>query len=92
MDENLALTLFLPRRANPDPCTLDGFGGWAAHQTVSSVACINNPDCEILAALQTVETVVCNLRHRLDADKVPMSSASWTWQGFCRDLDPCWFE
>ena len=21
-----------------------------------------------------------------------MFSGGWTWQGFCRDLDPCWFE
>ena len=42
-----------------------------------SVACINrdNSDSEILAALQTVETVVRTQIHRLDADKFPMFSA-----------------
>ena len=49
-----------------------------------------SPDSEISAALQTVETVVRT--HRLDADKVPMFSVGWAWQGFCRDLDPCCFK
>ena len=26
------------------------------------------------------------------ADKFSMFSVGWTWQGFCRDLDPSWFE
>ena len=68
------------------------FVGWATHETVFSVACINNSDSEILEALQTVETVVRTQRRRLDADKFPMFSVGWNWQGFCRDLDPCWFE
>ena len=54
------------------------------------IACINNSDYEILAALQTVETVVRTQRYRLDVDKFPMFSVGWTWQ--CRDLDPCGFE
>ena len=33
--------------------------------------------------------VVRTQRHRLDADKFPMFSVGWNWQGFCRDLDPC---
>ena len=49
-------------------------------------------DSEILAALQTVETVFRTQRHRLDADKFPIFSAGWTWHGFCRDLDPRLFE
>ena len=68
--------------------TFDDFVGRTAHQTVISIAC--NSDCEILAALQTVETVVRTQRHRLDADKFPMFSVGWTWQGYCRDLDRCW--
>ena len=70
--------------------TFDDVVGWAAHQTVLSAAC--NSDFEILIALQTVETIVRTQRHRLDADKFPMFSGGWTWQGFCRDLDLCWFE
>ena len=67
--------------------------GRAAHQTVLSVACINISDYEILAALQTmtVETVVRIQRH-FDADRFPIFSVGGTWQRFCRDLDPCWFE
>ena len=34
--------------------TSDDFIGWAAHQTVFSVACINSSESEILAVLQTV--------------------------------------
>ena len=57
-----------------------------------AVAC--NSDSEILlrAALQTVKTVVCAQRNNLDVDKFPMFSIGWTWQEFCRDLDPCWSE
>ena len=64
--------------------------GCAAHEIVFSVAC--NSDSEILAALQTVETVVCTQRHRLHTDTFPMLSVGWTWQGFCRVLDPRWVE
>ena len=53
-----------------------------AHQTVFSVTCINNSDSEILAALQTVGSVVRTQRHRLDADRFSMLSGDWTWQGF----------
>ena len=69
--------------------TFDDFVGWAAHQTVFSVAC--NSDSEKLAALQTVETVVrtSTQRHRIDADTFQMFSVGWTWHGICRDLDPC---
>ena len=28
----------------------------------------------------------------LDAEKFPMLSGDWTWQGFCRDLDPFWIS
>ena len=38
------------------------------------------------------QNVFCTQRHRLDADKFPMFSVRWTWQGFWRDLDPCWSE
>ena len=55
-----------------------------------SVAC--NPDSEILALLQTAETVVCIHKTSFDADNFPMFSVGWTWQGFYRDLDPCGFE
>ena len=57
---------------------LDG----AAHQTVLSVACNNNSDYEILAALQTTvkTTIVGTQRHRLDANKFLMLSGGWTWQ------------
>ena len=55
------------------------------HQKVFSAA--YNSDSEILAALQTMETVVRTQRHRLDADRFPMFSVGWTWQGFRRDLD-----
>ena len=48
----------------------------AVPQTVSSLAC--NSDSEILAALQTVETVVPTQRYRLDADKFPMFSVGST--------------
>ena len=41
---------------------------------------------------ETIETVVRTQRHRLDADKFPIFSVGWTWQGFCRDLDPCLSE
>ena len=68
----------------------DDFVGWTAHQTIFSVAC--NSDSHILAALQTVGTVLRTQRHRLDADKLPMFSVSWTSQEFCRDLNPCWSE
>ena len=68
------------------------FVSCAAHQTVFSVACSSDSETIILAALQTVETVVRTQRHRLDAEKFLMFSVGWTWQGFCRDLDPCWFE
>ena len=62
-----------------------------AHQTVFSVAC--NSDFEILVALQTTpEAAVHTQRHRLETDKFPMFSGGCTWQGFCRDSDPCWFE
>ena len=76
-------------RKNP-PITFDDLVEWAAHQTVPSVSC--NSDYEIPAALQAVETVVRTPRPGLDADKFPMFSVGWTWQGFCRDLDPCWSE
>ena len=79
-----------PRAGKNFGDTFDDFGGWAAHQTVFSVTF--NSDSEILAALQTVETVVRTQRHRLGADKFPIFSGGWTWHGFCRDLDPCWFE
>ena len=46
--------------------------GWAAHPTIFSVVC--NSDCEIQAALYTVETVVRAQRHCNDADKVSMLS------------------
>ena len=37
--------------------------------------------------------VVRTQKHRLDADDTfPILSVGWTWQGFCRDLDPCWYE
>ena len=36
--------------------TFDDFVGWAAHQTVFSLAC--NSDSETLVALQTVEVVL----------------------------------
>ena len=52
--------------------TFDDFVGWTAHQTVFSVAC--NSDSEMLAALQTKETVVRTQRHRLDGDKFPTLS------------------
>ena len=66
--------------------------GHISVKTVSSAAC--NSDFEIPAALQTVESVlvVRTQRHGLDVDKFPMFSVGWTWQGFCRDLDPCWSE
>ena len=70
----------------------DFFGRFVAHHTVFSVACINNSDSEILAALQitALETILVRTqRHRLDADKVPMLSGGLSWQGgFCRDSDP----
>ena len=64
----------------------------AHHQAVFSVACINNSDSEINTGSTpdtAVETVVRTQRRRLDADKFPMVSVGCTWQGFCRDLDPC---
>ena len=51
-----------------------------------AVAC--NSDFELLAALQSVKTVVRTQRHRFDADKFPMFSGGWAWQRFYRDLDP----
>ena len=68
--------------------TFDDFVGWAAHNTVFSVAC--NSDSDIMAALQ--ETVDHTQRHRLDADKFPMFSVGWISQRFCPNLDPCLFE
>ena len=50
-----------------------------------------NSDYKILVALQTVETVIRTQRHRLDAGNLPMLSGGWSWEGFCRDLDLCWF-
>ena len=71
--------------------TFNDFVGWAAHQTVFSVAC--KLDSETLAAgFQRVKTVVHTQRHRLDADEFPMISLGWTCEGFCSDLDPCLFE
>ena len=49
-------------------------------QSSFSVAC--NSDFEILAALQIVETVVCTLSHRLDADKFPMFSVGGPGKDF----------
>ena len=68
----------------------DDFGGWTAHQAVFSVAC--NSDSEMLAALQTVETVIRTQKPRVDAGTFPMFSVGWNWQGFCRDLEPTWSE
>ena len=48
-------------------------------------------DSEILASLQTVETVVRTQRYCLDAHKFPMFSGGWTWQGCFRNSDSCWF-
>ena len=59
-------------------------------QTVFSIAC--NSDSEILAVLQTVETVVRTQRNCVDADEFPMLSGGCTYQGLCRDLDPSCFE
>ena len=70
--------------------TFDDFVGWAAHQTVFSVA--SNSDFETLAALQMVGTVLRTQRDRLDGDKFPIFSGGRTRQGFCRDWSPCWFE
>ena len=70
--------------------SFDDFVGWAAYQTIFFVAC--NSDSYILAALQTVGTVLCTQRHRLDADRFPMFSVSWAWQAFCGDLNLCWSE
>ena len=56
--------------------TCDDFVGWAAHQTIFSVAC--NTESEILTALHTVETEVRAQRHRLDADKFPEVSVGWS--------------
>ena len=66
----------------------DDSSGWVAHHTVFSVT------CEILAALQTGETVtvVRTQKHRLDANTLPMFFVGWAWQGICRDLDPCCYE
>ena len=44
------------------------------------------------ASLETVVRTQRHRWHRLDADKFPMFSVGWRWQGFCRDLDRCWFE
>ena len=66
--------------------TFDDFVGWAAHQTIFSVAC--NSVFEIQPAFQAVETVVRTRKH-YEADKFSKFSVGWTGQGFCRDLDPC---
>ena len=49
-------------------------------------------DSEILAAIQTVGTVIRTQMHGLEADKFRMFSGSWNWQGFCRDSDLCRFK
>ena len=51
-------------------------------------------DSAMLAALQTTVGTVVRTKDivRLDTDRFPIFSVGWTWQGFCRDLDPCWFE
>ena len=49
-------------------------------QTVSSVTPYS--DSELLAAIQTVGAVVRTPKHRFEADKFPMFSGGWTWQGF----------
>ena len=57
-----------------DSCvTFDDYVGWAAHQTVSFVACYS--DSDIVTALQTVQTVVRTQRYLLGC------------QGFCRNLN-----
>ena len=55
-----------------------------------SVAC--NSDAKILAAIQTVETTVVRIPEDIEAGMFLMFSVGWTWQGFFRDLDSCWFE
>ena len=47
-------------------------GGQHIRQSYLSVAC--NSDFEILAALQTTETVIRTQRHRLGVDKFPIFS------------------
>ena len=47
---------------------------------------------ESARALQTVETIVRTQRHRLDGNKSSIFSGGCIWRGFCRDLDPCWFD
>ena len=59
----------------------DGCVGWAAHDTVLSTAC--NSDYEILAALQTLETIVVRTqRHRIDAGKFRCSRLVEPGKGF----------
>ena len=58
--------------------------------TASSVA--NYSDSGIPEAPDRVDIVFRTQSHRLDVHKFPVFSDGWTWQGYCRDLDPCWFE
>ena len=53
-------------RARTFCITFDDFVGWAAHQTVFSVAC--NSNSYILATLQTVKSVIRKQTHGLDAN------------------------
>ena len=56
-------------------------------QAAFSVACLSGS--VILAALQILQAVVAPEIYRLDADKFPAFSGGRTWQGLCRDSDPC---
>ena len=73
---------------------LDVQNGWEENTHTHTRITLLIVDFVCCGAHETVQTVVRNQihHHHLDADMFPMFSVGWTWQGFCRGLDPCWFE
>ena len=55
----------------------------------SNMRGVANPVRGMLDRNNAEAVVLTQKRHRLDADGF---SIGWTWQGFCRDLDPYLFE
>ena len=55
---------------------------------------VNEGSLQVTDDIEVIMKKYCSStkRHRLGTDKFPMLSVGWSWQGFCRDLDPCWSE
>ena len=66
------------------PCSVDHEQDWQPYPVDPYSCCM----CDYTYIHRYIDTQ----RPRLDTDKFPKFSVGWTWQGFYRDLDPCWFE